>query len=49
MAKKKKSQFGTTCMKENSPEKDRAGIKKDLTKVKNVCIRNTTDKVDNGK
>jgi hypothetical protein len=36
-------------MKEKNHENDQAGIKKDLTKVKNACIRNTTDKADNGK
>ena len=36
-------------MRGKSQKKDQAGIKKTLTKVKNGCIRNTTDKEDNGK
>jgi len=35
-------------LKEKNQEKDLAGTKKDLTKVKNVCIRNTMHKGDNG-
>jgi len=36
-------------MKEQNLRKDQGDIKKTLTKVKNECIRNTTDKEDNGK
>ncbi len=48
MAKKKKSQFGTAWFERPKPKKGHVDIKKILTKVKNACIRNITDKVDNG-
>ena len=43
---KKKPLFGVNTYKGSQEKKDPVVTKKDLTKMKKECIKNTTDKAD---